>query len=97
MVYNNSKILIFFSSNKEKVSGAPIEIKRCQRPRKEKHLFSYFISSWAIVFLVESNRESLQNKIPILLNVENDSKIFSVIMSSRDASFRRGVVNDEMD
>ena len=45
--------------------------------------------------LVESNRESLQNKIPILLNVEDDPKTFNGSMSSRDASFFREVINDE--
>ena len=33
----------------------------------------------------------------ILLNVEDDSKRFSEAMLSRDASFWREVVNDEMD
>ena len=85
------------SSDKRKETDTPIELRRSQRPRKEKHLSFDFISSQAIVFLVEGKRKSLQNKIPTLLNVKNDPKTFSEAMSSRDAAFWKEEVNDVMD
>ena len=56
-----------------------------------------FISSQAIVFLVEGNRITVLDKIPILLTVEDDPKTFCEAMASRDIAFWKEAVNDEMD
>lgn len=56
-----------------------------------------FISSQALLFLVEGNRNNILIKEPLFLNVEEDPKTFSEAMSSRDVSFWREVINDKMD
>jgi len=73
------------------------EPRRSQREKKEKNLAPDFISSQALTFLVEGDRNGVLNKIPLLLNIEEDPKTFNEAMSSRDASFWREAVNDEMD
>ena len=73
------------------------EPRRSQREKKEKNLAPDFISSQALTFLVEGDRNGVLNKIPLLLNIEEDPKTFNKAMSSRDASFWREAVNDEMD
>ena len=83
--------------NKRKESVISFELRRSQRVRKEKNLAPDSISSQALTFLVEGDRNGVLNKIPLLLNVEEDPKTFREAMSSRDASFWREVVNDEMD
>ena len=48
--------------------------------------------------MVEGDRNKVLNKIPILLNLEEeDPQTFGEVMSSRDAFFFREAVNDEMD
>ncbi|EXB75595.1 Retrovirus-related Pol polyprotein from transposon TNT 1-94 [Morus notabilis] len=85
------------STNKRKESMTSFEPRRSQRERKEKDLAPDFISSQALTFLVEGDRNGVFNKIPLLLNIEEDPKTFNEAMSSRDASFWREAVNDEMD
>ncbi|XP_071920799.1 uncharacterized protein [Coffea arabica] len=85
------------NNNKRDAGDIPSELRRSQRQRKEKHLSSDFIDSQAIVFLVEGDRQFLLDKIPVLLTVEDDPKTFSEAMKSRDASFWREAINDEMD
>jgi len=64
---------------------------------KEKSLGKEFISSQALVFLVEGDRISVAHKIPIVLHVEQeDPKTFSKAMASRDASFWKETIEDEM-
>lgn len=60
---------------------------RIQRVRNEKILDLDFVSFQAIVFLLEGNEDDVLNKIPILLNIEKDSKIFKEAMSSSDVVF----------
>ena len=55
------------------------------------------MSLQAIVFLVEGNRDSLLNKTPILLSVEDDPKTYDEATKSRDAAFCKEAMNDEMD
>lgn len=85
------------SNNKRKSVEPPTEIRRSQRPKKEKNLHPDYISSQVIVFLVEGNRSSMLNKIPILLNVEDDPKTYKEAMASRDVAFWKEAINDEMD
>ena len=85
------------SSYKVVVTQSSTEPRKSQRIRKEKNLGLEFISSQAIVFLVEGNRNDVTNKIPILLNVEDDPKTFNKAIASRDATFWREAINDEMD
>ena len=47
--------------------------------------------------MVEGDRNSVLNKIPLLLNVEEDPKTFNEAMLSRDASFWRESINNEID
>jgi len=65
--------------------------------RKEKNLDPDFVSSQAIIFLLEGNREIILNKIPILLNINNDPKTYKEVMASRDVAFWKEAINDEMD
>jgi hypothetical protein len=76
-----------FNNDKRLVTDLPIEQRKSQRVRKEKNFGPNFISFQAIVFLVEGNRDIVLNKIPIVLNTEDDPKSFSEAMSSRDAAF----------
>lgn len=85
------------TSNKRKEVDYPIEPRRSQRQRVEKDLFCDFISSKAIVFLVEGTRQCLLNKIPVLFIVKDDPKTFNETMNSKDAAFWKEAVNDEMD
>ncbi|XP_024022076.1 TMV resistance protein N, partial [Morus notabilis] len=63
-----------------------------------QHIKNLPIASFpALTFLVEGDRNGVLNKIPLLLNVEEDPKTFNEAMTSRDASFWREAVNDEMD
>ncbi|KAH9767601.1 hypothetical protein KPL71_011332 [Citrus sinensis] len=73
------------------------ELRRSQHEKKKKSLAPDFISSQALLLLVEEDRKNVLNKVPLLLNIEKDPKTFSEAMSSRDASFFREAVNDEMD
>ena len=85
-------------SSKRKESEISFEPRRSQRERKEKSFGPDFISFQALSFLVEGDRNKVLNKIPILLNLEEeDPQTFGEAMSSRDASFWREAVNDEMD
>ena len=77
-----------------------LEIRRSQRTRKEKVLDHDFISSQAINFLVEGDRNNnVLNKIPILLNVKEDitPKTYKEALASRDSSFWKDAINDEID
>ena len=86
--------------NKNTKIQEQVEIRRSQRTKKEKVLDPDFISSQAIVFLVEGNRNNnVLNKIPILLNVEEDitPKTYKEALTSRDSSFWKEAINDEID
>ena len=63
--------------NKKKESMTSFEPRRSQCKRKEKGL----------AFLVKGDRNSILNKISLLLDVEEDLKTFNEATSSRDASF----------
>ncbi|KAL5538730.1 hypothetical protein UlMin_045964 [Ulmus minor] len=64
---------------------------------KNRSLDPDFISFQALTFLVERDRNSVLNKIPISLNIEENPKTFSEAILSRDAYFWREAINDEMD
>ena len=55
------------------------------------------MSSQAIVFLIEGNRDNVLNKILILLNIEEDPKTFKEAIVSRDVAFWKEAINDEID
>jgi len=73
------------------------EPRRSQRVRKEKSFGSDFVSPDDILFSVEGSRGEVLNKIPIVLNIENEPKIFKEAMASRDSSFWKEAINDEID
>ena len=86
--------------NKNTKIQEQVEIRRSQRTRKEKVLDPDFISSQAIDFLVEGDRNNnVLNKIPILLNVEEDitPETYKEALASRDSSFWKDVINEEID
>ena len=85
------------NSDKRVATDLPIEQRKSQRVRKEKNFGPDFISFQAIVLLVEGDMNKVLNKIPIILNTEEDPKCFNEAMSSKDAAFWKEVVNDEMD
>lgn len=72
--------------------------------RKENNTFSKprnldpdFIGFQSIVFLVEGKWTIVLNKIPILLSIEDDPKIYSEAVASKDIGLWKEVINDEMD
>lgn len=94
--YNDSSKLVSDLTNSKKWpdsekklynSGTMTELARSQRVKKERSLNLYFVSYHAIVFLSERNRDNYLNKIPILLNIEEDSKTFIEVMIFEDAAF----------
>ena len=85
------------SSSANKNKEITVEPRRSQRARKVKNLGSDFISSQAILFLIEGDRTSVLNKLPILLFVEDDPKSYGEAMASKDSAFWKEAINDEMD
>jgi hypothetical protein len=85
------------SGNKKIEPSSPSEQRRSQRVRKEKDFGPDFISYQVNVYLVEGNREKVLNKFPFVGNVEEDPNTYNEAMASRDATFWREAVNDEMD
>lgn len=83
------------SSNKQNIDS-PTEIRRSKRARTEKRLDPNFIYTHDIVLLVEGDRSTVLNKIPVLLNIEDDPKTFKEAISSRDVAFWKEAINDEM-
>ena len=65
--------------------------------RKEKNFGSDFISSQAIVFLVEGGRDEVLNKIQMVIYLEEDPKTYTEAIALRDSGFWKEAVNDEMD
>ena len=61
--------------------------KISQHERKKKGLALDFISSQALLFLVEGNRNNILIKEPLFLNVEEDPKTFSEAMSLETSLF----------
>ena len=84
-------------SNKSLSEYEMVEPRRSQRMRKSKDMGPDFISSQAITFLVEGTRDSVINKIPIVLNIEGDPQTFKEAMASRDSAFWKEAADDEMD
>ncbi|KAK4391388.1 Copia protein [Sesamum angolense] len=76
-------------NNKRTLIDTPTELRRSQRPRKAKKLDPDFL-----YFIVEGDRNIVLNKIPVLLKV---NKTFTEAMTSRDVTFWKEAVNDEMD
>ena len=48
-------------------------------------------------YLVEGDRNQVARIIPIILQVEDDPKPYKEAMASRDASFWKDAIRDEMD
>jgi hypothetical protein len=63
------------------------EPRKSQRFKKEKHLYTYFISNDVIVFLVEGDRNTVLKMTHMILNVEDNPKTFRKVMSSKDIVF----------
>ena len=87
-----------------KVVEKPIVPRKSQRVRKEKVLGSDEIDSQRIYFyLVGGDREDIIMKIPKVLQIEipkvlqiEDPKTYKEAMTSRDASFWKEAINDEI-
>ena len=82
--------------NKRIKSGSPSEQRKSQRIRKVKDFGPDFISYQAQLFLVEENRQVVLNKISIVFNTDDDPKSYEEAMASRDSTFWKETVNDEM-
>ena len=81
-----------------KVVEQPIVPQKSQRVKKEKVLGSNEIDSQRISFyLEERDRKYIIRKILIVLQIEEDPKTYKEAMTSRDASFWKEAINDEMD
>ena len=64
----------------------------------QKHFGTDEIDSPNISFyLVEGDRSKVLKTIPIVLQIKNDPKTYKKAMASRDASFWKEGINDEMD
>jgi len=94
-VMTPSSMLSEKRKNLEVISSS--EPRRSQRVRKEKQIDTNFISTDLIIFLVEGDRNTILKKTFMILNIEDDPKIFGQAMSSRDVAFWKETVNDEMD
>ncbi|KAJ9561598.1 hypothetical protein OSB04_006758 [Centaurea solstitialis] len=68
------------------------EPRRSTRTRKEKSLGDDFVS-----YLVEGSQKKVTREFIFTINFEDDPKIFSEAMSSRDAHLWKEAINDEMD
>lgn len=80
------------SRKKRKDVETSLEPRRSKRSRREKRLDPEFM-----FFLVEGSRTTVLSKMPIICNVENDPKTYTEAMTSRDASFWKEAINEEMD
>ncbi|GLU12005.1 hypothetical protein SLE2022_287150 [Rubroshorea leprosula] len=94
---HNGTSTITLHDEKRKENDGSIELRKSTRIRKEKSLDHDFISSQSIVFLVAATITEIIQKIPMIVNVEEDLKTFQEAMASRDAAFWREAMNDEMD
>ena len=73
MVQGSSDFEPSTSTNQKRQSVETMnEPRRSQRVRKEKSFGSKFVSLDDILFLVEGSRGEVLNKIPIVLNIENE-------------------------
>lgn len=80
-----------------KIVEHPNEPRKSQRIRKQKELGYDEIDFQRISFcLVEENIEYVFRKIPIILQIENDPKAYKEAVSSRDFTFWKEEINDEM-
>ena len=73
------------------------EPRRSQRQRKEKGLDPDFISSQAIIFLIEEDRERMTRLLLMAFNIDDDPKTYIEAVSSRDFASWKEAINDEMD
>ena len=65
--------------------------KRSKRQRKAKTYGPDFH-----VYLVEGTINDVHSSVPYLLNMEGDPLLYSDAMASKDNSFWKGAINDEM-
>ena len=84
----SQSILTSSFSDEKRSAGFLSEPKRSQRARKEKYLEPTFISSQSITFLVEGNRDSSLEIIPMLLNTKGDPKTYKEQCHLRMLVFR---------
>ena len=93
----NPSMTSFSNGEKKKFENNSNETGRSQRIWKEKSFGPDFVSTISNVFLVERDRTKVLNKIPLILNIEEDPKAFSETMTSRDVAFWKETINNEMD
>ena len=73
------------------------QIKKHLRIEEETRLRANKFSNESTTKVNFVDRTTVLNKIPILLNIEDDPKTFQEAMSSRDVAFWKEAINDEMD
>ena len=80
------------------IDGDPNKLRKSIRVRQSKTFGPNEIDSQCISFnIVEGNRNQAVRTIPFILQVEDDLKTYKEAMASRDASFWKDAIQDEMD
>nr|GEV66141.1 valine--tRNA ligase, mitochondrial 1-like [Tanacetum cinerariifolium] len=86
------------SNNKRNMAESSSALRRSERAKKERNSNPNFIDSQAIIFLVEGNNENnVINKIPVLLNVKDAPKTYKEAITSRNSTFWKEAIDDEID
>ena len=78
-----------------KVDEQPILPRRSQRLKELGSIEK--CSQVEILYRAEGNPEEVTWKFPMILQVEDDPKTYQEAMSSRDSTFWKEAINDEMD
>lgn len=86
-VPNASKVL----KRKETINVEKVEPRRSKRKRE----LSYNLKKDFYLYLVECDRNEITNLV-MLLDIDEDPKAFKEAKCSRDASFWKEAINDEM-
>ncbi|KAK1407693.1 hypothetical protein QVD17_39315 [Tagetes erecta] len=80
------------SANTRDVPSSSTKPRKSTRARKAKSFGDDFQ-----LYLVEGSRDGIKSQYQYCYNIEEDPKTFSEAMASRDASFWKEAVQDEMD
>ena len=82
----------------QRLLSNPLCLRKVKELEKKKALGSDEIDSQIISFyLVEGDKEYVIRKIHIVFQIEEDPKTYKEAMTSKDTSFLKEIINDEMD
>ena len=91
-LFSNSKNRLVISENQSEEPSTQHWVRRSVRPRNQSNLDKGFQ-----IHLIEGSRDELQSQYPYCSIIEEDPKTFKEAMSSRDVSFWKEAIDDEMD